>query len=277
MCTENAICKHPSYYIKVTRFLDWIAEKTGNAQQEEEYLVNEPMLPSTLKPKQVPGYLVRINGEKKSCTGTLIAPNKVLTTGNCIEPNKIDGDIRFHVYHFKSERRYDFNGMGPLYNNPADLDLYPNITKYLIRPLGKRDGILIQLEENVEGYEPLKIPPKNYQIKGVAEEYEYNAKASAVQMRRYKAMDEQACQERLRKIDKNMQLDESQTCMQRAYSAEADANCERDLGGPLVCEGKYFCGLKAFQACGPLLSSLPEIFHNTMHSHIHSNLKAWTK
>lgn len=208
------------------------------------------MLPKTLEQSDVPGYLVRITGEKKSCTGTLTAPDKVLTSGNCVQANMMEGYPNLNIYHFKSDTGYNFNAMAPLYGQPEDLDLYPNITRLLVNSLGKQDAFLFVLEKNVEGYEPLQIPPANYKITGISEECEYNEKASAVQVRRYKAMDNQVCVDKLRIFDRNVQLDESQTCMARAYSAEADAGCSRDLGGPLVCEGKYFRGLKHSRRLG---------------------------
>lgn len=273
ICDKLKMCNRASYFLKVTKYLDWIANKTNNARQDEEYLVTEPMLPKTLQEVEVPGYLVRINGPKKSCTGTLYAPNKVLTSGNCIEANKVNGNPDIHVYHFKSDRGYDVGAQAPFYGSPADLDISPNITKFLHRPLGKQDAFMLILRENVDKYEPLKIPPANYKIKGVVAEYEYNDKASAIQQRNYKQMDQDVCLEKLHKIDQNLELHESHTCVQRVYSAEADKDCSRDLGGPLVCEDKYFCGFLAFQACGPLLSSLPQIAHNNMYPLANASLQ----
>lgn len=271
-CDKGKMCRRPSYFTRVDKFLDWIEEKTGGAMQEQDKLFDEPMVPAKIKDKDVPGWLVRISGANVNCMGTVIGPTKVITTSNCIMRNLVDGKyLIFNIYHYKSQRGYSHDDNDNWSREP---DISANITKYLQRPLGKLDVFVLKLKEPIQNYETLKVPPRGYKIKGVAEEYSMNQKISAVQKRRYLEMNGEECQQKLNKIDSNVRLDMSHLCMQRAYGAEADTDCSKDLGGPLVCEGKYFCGFKTFQACGPLLSSFPEIFNNNMTPNMEKILKA---
>lgn len=263
-CEGMKICKRPSYFLRTDKFVGWIKNKTNNAEQEKEYLVNEPMVPESIKDKNVPGYVVRISGPKQTCTGTLVSPNQLVTSSNCINKNmgmwENERKHFYNVYHFRSERGYDIDGHID-FAKPEDLDISINITKHLGRPLGREDYFWLQLKNNVDDYQPLELPPTDYQITGIAEEYSMNEKAGAIQRRRYTPLEKNTCIERLNKIDTNLTLGDTEFCMRRAYSAEADCK-SRDLGGPLVCDGKYFCGIKNFQACGTLLSSLPEIYND---------------
>lgn len=221
------------------------------------------MFPKKLSDAEIPNYLVRIIGKRKSCTGALVGTQRnVITAADCMLANDQDISKVNHVlfvHHFRSGKMFQLRGA--YVDTHYQDDISEKIRNVLQRALQLYDLAVFELEHPAEGSVPLELPPDNYQISSPAIEYTMNEKVSSVEARKYHPMSAEECERKLQAVDPSLdEVHPDYLCMRQVYSAEAE--CERDEGAPLVCGGKFLCGIKTFQACK--FSGFPEIFSNTL-------------
>ncbi|CAL8087512.1 unnamed protein product [Orchesella dallaii] len=257
-CKPFKECRKANFYMRVAPFLKWIRDETGNAQQEANLFFDKTMFPDQIPEPEVPGYLVRLAAPARHCTGTLIAPTLVITAAECIRVNGGDSVYVPHVYHIKTGKGYlpGGNMMSQLFEG----DVSQNVSKYMKQVLNKFDLGAVYLREPIQT-EYAQLAPLGYQMNGESDEYSFNDMTNYMERRHFVPTGDEDCNKRFSGVDENVQIDTTeQLCMRQVYSAEAV--CERDIGGPLMCDGgKYFCGVKTFQACK--YPGMPELFEAT--------------
>ncbi|ODM94401.1 Chymotrypsin-like elastase family member 2A [Orchesella cincta] len=273
-CDPFKVCRKPSYFQRVAPLLKWIKDNTNNEPQEENLFFDEPLFPEKVPDEKVPASLVRIIHREISCMGVIVTRKMVLTTAECADHDAYSV-IPFIILHLRSENLLQSIGQAKLRNYKPNVS--QNTTKYFERPINRNDMGFIIIEEVPAEY-VVKIAPEGYQMKGRSVEYTYNKAVSAVEKRNYLEMDKKDCASKLRSLDKNLELTPDQLCMRQVYSAEKD--CQRDLGGMLMCEnGKFLCGLGTFHACKA--NGFPEIFANyltgkgTLRRDLNTNMKPY--
>ncbi|CAL8087527.1 unnamed protein product [Orchesella dallaii] len=272
-CLPYKMCRRPSYYVRVAPFLTWIKKNTGGEKQETNLLFDTPMFPEKIVDEDAPPYLLRVTLLKQSCAGVLLTPKLVSITGECIEANggtaKIGSAL---IYHHQTGTQLMPTGAAVM--EGFERDISPNITQYLKRHVNKNDLAFIILAEPFEVTQYAKLPPRGYEVKGRAVEYAFNDKTNSLERRTFVQMDEEDCLKKLNTVDKNLDLGSDKLCMKQVYSARAE--CDRDVGAPLMCEnGKYFCGAKSFHGCS--FSAFPELFNNNDDSNIRRTIDAYAK
>ncbi|CAL8087524.1 unnamed protein product [Orchesella dallaii] len=256
-CKAFKMCRKANLFTRLAPFLQWIRDETGNARQETELLFDKTMFPDQIPEPEVPGYLVRLGAPSKQCMGTLIAPKIVITTAECIVANGGDGKYAPHVHHIKTSKGY--RPFASLTSDTFKRNISENVSTHMKQPLNKFDLGAVYLQEPIQT-DYAQMAPRGHQLNGESDEYSFNDKTNYVERRHFVSAGDEDCNRRFRGVDENVQIDTTeQLCMRQVYSAEAV--CERDLGGPLMCDGgKYLCGVKTFQACK--YSGMPEIFES---------------
>ncbi|ODM92435.1 Chymotrypsin-like elastase family member 2A [Orchesella cincta] len=265
-CHPYKMCKRPSYYQRVAPMLDWIRDNTGNEPQESELFFDKTMFATEIPAPQVPGYLVRLGAPERSCTGTLLTSKLIVTSAECIMANGGMAKAGHVVYHIQSGKELDRLG-SMMFEDKFERDISQNISNFMKQPFSNFDVGFFILNTPFET-EYAKLPPKGYKLKGEAQEFTFNDKSNFVETRDFVEAGEEDCAKRFSGIDSNLKLNDQHLCLRQVYSPMAV--CERDIGGPLICEGKYLCGFKSFHACK--YPGVPEVFSSTMGGYIRKQI-----
>lgn len=94
---------------------------------------------------------------RPNCTAVLVAPNQILTAGNCTTEHYCDNDLFYFVFNYQVEQENLFDVSRP----KKDFYQCKKIIKRVFDPATKISYTLLELEKEVKGVTPVKVNLKD--------------------------------------------------------------------------------------------------------------------
>lgn len=94
---------------------------------------------------------------RPNCTAILVAPNQILTAGNCTTEHYCDNDLFYFVFNYHVDQENSFTVERP----KKDFYQCKKIVKRVFVPSSKVSFTLIELEKEVKGVTPVKVNLKD--------------------------------------------------------------------------------------------------------------------
>ncbi|CAL8140149.1 unnamed protein product [Orchesella dallaii] len=266
---NNADTCFPTVYVEVDHFRDFINQTAGDQDEStfhKVYLYGEVVN----GPKYE--HQVHITSKTgKSCGGTLITPDTVITAAQCVAVGDGSGKTHSGVEVWSGVQDIS-SGSGKLHDvksivlaegfirsgEEIDIGIQGNRIR-MTDQYHNNDLAVIKLKE------PVLISPNN--LPRLPEEDEVatdsgleyafprnTSRGGELRQREFKILDKDDCQRRMDRLEYvklNVTVDRELLCGVEKFSG--GSQCDRELGGGLICKGKNgsdtLCGIQVFRLC----------------------------
>jgi secreted trypsin-like serine protease len=289
-------------YAKVSYYRPWIIKHAGKQpkdlfkQKYTEVSSDENSYPQLAN--------ILENDQLGNCDGALIGKKYVLTAAQCVYTNKgkqkqksslsvmftVNGEHSVHTVakiHSQSwQAKFKIANNFAWFRNPGNL----GNQRYLKRDYYEYDIAILELEEEVEGVEPLRLPKSDLKLLGSGTEIStlLTSKENLKSTRTVKFLQKSDCSKRyasfdvdlsesgtykdkesqknwnwLKKNRKDVKISEREFCYVEKYSG--GNLCDRSLGGPIISSLRgqnVIIGIQTFRFCG---SSFPMLGVDVLH------------
>lgn len=257
----------PTSYVKVDHYRDWIEETAGT--QENARVMNQPLYGKDVPVGKYPSQVRIETGRKnddKSCGGTLIAKDVVLTAAHCVADDsgkmmsnlmvtqKKGGGVGVRE-RVKSIKVLDgFQRIGEKNGRARRIAVFA-ATATWDDPYYKNDLALVKLEKGLKvSSKDLSKLAMNKTQPGAATEVAWVTdqwRRGNLTERQFSLMSYSECQKRMSWLSHagyNIKVDRNIVCGVENYSG--GSKCDRTTGGGLFCGGgNTLCGVQVFRLC----------------------------
>lgn len=268
---QNEATCTPSVYARVSFFRDWIEEKAGG--QDESTFFKASLYGEHVPTGKYEHQVHITSDEGKSCGGTLIAPDIVVTAAMCVANDNSEPWSGLQVHYGEKDLTQmptkTFNAQ-----NVTILDGFKRIGKPVnLKSQGNRIRVtdnsyeknlaLIKLDGNatISPINLARLPEKGEVfVEGkelaLPRNMDFHRK---MMLNEFKILDKRICQNRMARL---LQEDEKMGGVSTVVSEDilcgvekfsGGSRCDRELGGGLICKGKngkdVLCGVQVFRLC----------------------------
>ncbi|CAL8140147.1 unnamed protein product [Orchesella dallaii] len=266
---NNELHCPPSVYVEVDHFRDFINQTAGDQDESTFHKVH-------LYGEVVNGpkyeHQVHITSKTgKSCGGTLITPDTVITAGQCVAVGDGSGKTHPEVQVWSGVQDIS-PGSGKLHavksivlaegfnrsGEEIDIGIQGNRIR-MTDQYHNNDLAVIKLKEPVliSLTNLPRLPEEDEVATDSGLEYAFprnTSRGGELRQREFKILDKDDCQRRMDRLENvklNVTVDKELLCGVEKFSG--GSQCDRELGGGLICEGKngtdILCGIQVFRLC----------------------------